>query len=77
MLQAPLDSNLQKQGLASRSECANWGTGGRRFKSGRPDKHAIGAGQRPVADLLGADPNRTTESRASGDSAEAVQSNEL
>jgi hypothetical protein len=33
----PLDSDLQKQGLASRSEYANLGAGGRRFKSGRPD----------------------------------------
>jgi hypothetical protein len=33
----PLDGDLQKQGLASRSECANLGAGGRRFKSGRPD----------------------------------------
>ena len=33
----PLDSDLQKQGLASRSEFANLGAGGRRFKSGRPD----------------------------------------
>ena len=37
ILQPPLDSDLQKQGLASRSECANLGAGGRRFKSGRPD----------------------------------------
>jgi hypothetical protein len=33
----PLDDHLLKQGLASRSECANLGAGGRRFKSGRPD----------------------------------------
>jgi hypothetical protein len=37
-LQVPLDDDLQKQGLAGRSECANLGAGGRRFKSGRPDQ---------------------------------------
>jgi hypothetical protein len=37
ILRLPLDYDLQKRGLASRSECANLGAGGRRFKSGRPD----------------------------------------
>jgi hypothetical protein len=38
ILRLPLNGNLQKQGSAGRSECANLGAGGRRFKSGRPDQ---------------------------------------